>query len=326
MRAISILFALLLVAATDARGADPAPIQMPVTLRSAVTVEGATVTLGDLFLGLDRNADKIVATAPAPGERVVLEANWLARVARAYQVNWQPTTRLDRVSLARAGQPLERPSIDALLQQSLVREGLTGDYEIELDNRLGEVNLPVDADEPARITRLQVDRRTMRFSAQMVAPANHPESRRYALSGRLHEQAVLPVLGRRVQPGDQIDERDLVWLKVRADQVTPATLTDAGQVIGQAPRRALAPNKPLTTADIEPPMLVKKNAVVTVTFRQPGMELTGQAKATQNATLGETVRVVNLSSNKQFDAVVVGRGAVAVGAVPRARLASIQGN
>jgi flagella basal body P-ring formation protein FlgA len=326
MRALAFLLAILL--GHGACAADPAaaPPASPATLRPSVTVDGSTVRLGDIFLGLERDADAIVAASPAPGERVVLEANWLGRVARAYRVNWRPATRLDRVALARASQVLERPRIDALIRQALAKDGLIGDLEIELDGRLPEIHLPVDVEEPASLARLQVDRRTMRFAGLLVAPANHPETRRYPIAGRIHEQVTLPALGRRVAPGDLIEERDLVWVKVRADQVGPQTLTEVDQILGLSPRRTLPPNRPLTTAEIESPIMVKKNSIVTMTFRHPGMELTAKAKATANGTLGETIRVINTASNKPVDAVVVGRNAVAIGPGARPRLAHNQGN
>lgn len=300
--------------------------ESPATLRPAVTVEGPSVRLGDLFVGVERDADAIVAAAPAPGERVVLEAHWLARVARAYKVNWKPVSRLDRVALARAGQILDRQTIDALIQQALARDGVAGELEIELDGRLTELHYPFDATEPASLSRLQFDRRTQRFAGLLVVPANHPESRRYPISGRIYEQSVLPALARRVAPGELIEERDLAWIRVRAEQVNPNTLTEADQLVGLSPRRAVQPNRPLTAADIEAPVMVKKNSIVTMIFRHPGMELTAKAKATASGTLGETIRVLNVASNKPVDAVVVGRGVVEIGPGARPRLAYNQGN
>lgn len=331
MRTLSALaFAILLsghVPSGQAQAADPkASPGMPATYRPSVTVEGPTVLLGDIFLGVERDADKVIATAPYPGEQVVLDYSWLARVARAHGVNWQPASRMDRVALSRASQTLDRQTIEGLVQDALARDGLAGDYAIDFELRTPEIHLPVDARDLARLQQFTIDRRTMRFAAVLVTPANHPESKRFALVGRAFEQVTLPALARRVNPGELVEERDLVWIKVRSDQVAVNALTDANHILGQSPRRQLQPNRMLTRNDIETPIMVKRNSIVTVVFRHPGMELTGQGKATANASLGETVRVINPTSNKQFDAVVTGRGSVAVGAVPRARVAHIQGN
>ncbi len=311
-----------LVPAAQAQQADPkAAPGVPATYRPAVTVEASTVLLGDIFLGVERDADKVIATAPYPGEHVVLDHAWLARVARAHGVNWQPASRMDRVALSRASQILDRQTIEALVQDALARDGLAGDYAIDFDLRTPEIHLPVDARDLARLQQFQFDRRTLRFAAVLITPANHPESKRFSLVGRAFEQMTLPALARRVNPGEMVEERDLTWIKVRSDQVAANALTDATLILGQSPRRQLQANRMLTANDLETPILVKRNSIVTVVFRHPGMELTGQGKATANASLGEAVRVVNSTSNKQFDAVVTGRGSVAVGAAPRARVA-----
>ncbi|MEO0393628.1 MAG: hypothetical protein AAF213_10335, partial [Pseudomonadota bacterium] len=67
------------------------------TIRQQTVVDGDQVTLGDLFDGLDMEmAEKAVSPAPAPGRRAVYDYRTLGRLARAYRVNWQAGTTLDR--------------------------------------------------------------------------------------------------------------------------------------------------------------------------------------------------------------------------------------
>ncbi|MGL1260158.1 flagella basal body P-ring formation protein FlgA, partial [Vibrio parahaemolyticus] len=48
------------------------------------------------------------------------------------------------------------------------------------------------------------------------------------------------------------------------------------------------------------------------TFRRPGITLSLQGRATEPGAMGETVRVMNLSSNKIVQAIVIGPGEVEV--------------
>jgi flagella basal body P-ring formation protein FlgA len=247
-------------------------------------------------------------------------------VARTYRVNWRPLSKLDRITVARAGHVLERERIEALILDAAAKEGIAGEVDVDLDNRQTEISLPMDAGDSATLARFQLDTRTLRFAALLIAPANHPEARRYPVSGRLFPLVTVPAAARRMAPGETIGERDLTWIKVHADAVGPATLTGAEQVLGQSTKRMLAANRPIGTADIEPPLLVARNSIVTVVFRQPGMVLTAKAKASGNGAMGETIRVVNTTSNKPVDAVVIGPGTVAVGGWERPRLAYQGGN
>ncbi len=321
---VSALAALALLVA-DAYGADPAPAQ-PVTLKPAVTVEDARIRLGDLFSGLEQHADAVVGAAPTPGERVTLNANWLARIAQAYKLGWRPMSKLDRVTVLRSSQVLEGYRIEAMVRDQLTKEGLSGDLDIDLDHRPNEIHLPADAEEPATLARFQFERRAMRFSGVLIAPANHPEGKRYPIAGRVYDMASVPALGRRVMPGETVSERDLTWIRLRADQVGPNTVTDPGQIVGLSPKRVLQANRALTTAEIEAPVIVTKNSIVTVMLRHPGMVLTAKAKAAGNGAMGETIRVVNTATNKTLDAVVIGHGTVAVGGGVPPRLAANQGS
>src|SRR5262245_53327040 len=141
---VAALVALLLVSFGASSAETPAA---PVTLKPAVTVEDARIRLGDLFLGVDRNADVVVAAAPTPGERITLNANFLLRVAQAYKLNWRPMSNLDRVTVMRSSQLLERHRIEALLREQLAKEGMTGDLDIELEARPNEIQLPSDAED-----------------------------------------------------------------------------------------------------------------------------------------------------------------------------------
>jgi len=326
---LAALVALVLLAA-DANGADPAPAQAeapaaPVMLNHSVTVEDSRIRLGDLFSGLDRNADAAVAAAPTPGERVTLNAAWLGRVAQAYKLSWRPMSNLDRVVVLRSSQVLERHRVEAMIRDQLAKQGMSGDLDIDLDARPNEIHLPADAEEPAVLARFQLERRSMRFSGILIAPANHPEGKRYPVAGRVFEMTSVPALGRRVLPGETVGERDLTWLRMRADQVGPSTVTDPGQIIGLSPKRVLQANRAMTTAEIEAPVIVTKNSIVTVQLRSPGMLLTARAKAVANGAMGETIRVVNTSSNRTLDAVVIGPGTVAIGGGHPPRVAANQG-
>jgi flagella basal body P-ring formation protein FlgA len=57
------------------------------------------------------------------------------------------------------------------------------------------------------------------------------------------------------------------------------------------------------------PATVKRGETLTVTYSGPGLRLAARARATKDAAIGETIRVVNVQSNREIDAVVTGPGA-----------------
>ena len=84
-------------------------------------------------------------------------------------------------------------------------------------------------------------------------------------------------------------------------------------IVGLAARRNLRAGVPLRAGDVEPPKLVTRNQLVTVVFSMPGITLTTQGRALADGADGETISVLNVSSNRIVQAVVEERGLVAVG-------------
>ncbi|MEM6973002.1 MAG: flagellar basal body P-ring formation chaperone FlgA [Pseudomonadota bacterium] len=89
--------------------------------------------------------------------------------------------------------------------------------------------------------------------------------------------------------------------------------TAAGRLSGLRLRRAMAAGEPLRAADLAPPVLVRRNARVTITWHRDALSLTDMGRALEDAALGEAVAVLNLSSRRTVEGRVTGAGRVAVG-------------
>jgi len=70
-------------------------------LNEHIVVESNVVRLGDLFTNAGTRAEAAVAYSPAAGQRSVLDARWLYRVARAYKINWKPLGATTQVVVER---------------------------------------------------------------------------------------------------------------------------------------------------------------------------------------------------------------------------------
>ena len=149
------------------------------TLRSEVLVDSDTVRLGDVFQDAGTEADKIIASAPAPGRKLVLEATWLYRVARAYRVAWRPASRLDRAIVKRASNIIPASRIAAILSSELRRRlGENEKLDIEFDNRAMRIYLPASLPASVKVRTMDIDRQNSRFAAILVAPDNRPGAMR----------------------------------------------------------------------------------------------------------------------------------------------------
>lgn len=284
--------------------------EAPVRLNHRVTVSGSNILLGDVFSNVKSNADRIIANAPKPGKTLVLEARWLARVARAFDLDWQPQSHFDSVEVAREasiiGRDVLEMEIAAIASERLRNSsGTIEAIEAVLDNRLASIHLPTDAAADFAIDGLDINPHTYRFSALIVAPSTGTPTVRLPVTGSLHRVIDVPVPAIRLSRGETIEPHDIVLTRMRAKAVGPNAILDPDALIGMSAKTALLQGRPVTASTIEPPLFVKKGDMVTVSLNIRNLTLTARTRALQNGGEGDVIRVQNLESNRSFDVKII---------------------
>lgn len=305
----------LLAAPLDGAAAEAADeFQTPVTLRSSTLVDGEIVRLGDIFNGIaDPDlAGTPVARAPEPGIVVEIGTRWLVAVAKAHSLDWRPRSRYERTSLRRSSQDIETEEIQEALRVALSDQGLQGDVQLVLDNPGLRLRLPGSSERSLRVTRLTLDPSSGRFMALVVAPASGDPVATLSLTGRALELAEVPVLSRNLKPGDVVQARDIDWISVPTNRLTRTTVLDAASLIGMSPRRPVRAQNLVRTTDLQTPVVVGKNSLVTIRLETARMQLTVQGRALEDGAAGDVVRVMNTKSNSVVNAIVVDTGSVVV--------------
>jgi flagella basal body P-ring formation protein FlgA len=308
-------FALLLVFIVTAivAAASPAPAQ---SLRTdVVVVEGDLVMLSDLFDGVAN--DRAVLRAPSPGRRASIEIQQLMSIARANGLAWRPQTRFDRVLVERMGQTLDQAEIIPALRRALVIEGMRASDEIDLGSRNFTISLPLDAPADIDVRQVQLDRATGRFTATLHAGGNHAGAQRATIQGRVFATANLPVLRRAIAAGETIRAQDIEMARIREDAGKTNLISNPDKLIGQTARQRLRERDPVRETDVRPATLVARNANVTIVLQFGNLSLSAQGRAVEEGARGDTIRILNTTSNRQLEGVVIGPDTVAVSIGPR---------
>ena len=297
------------VRAAPAQGA-PAPAPAAVSLNPAVTVYGDMVRLGDIFLGAGQYADRAVAYAPRPGGRAVFDANWLARIAAGFKLDWRPSSRADRVVVERASQIVTKDDIENLLQDRWLQDGGDRSSQAVLSNRAFRLHLPINetglGDQPLGVEQMHVDANNGRFVA--VVTWGDGAGDRARLVGRVVRMTEVPVLSVRLRRGEVVRESDIEWKNVELDRLARGALTDAEDIVGMSAKRTLNPGQPITANDIARPLLVNRGDTITMVLSTPVMQLTAKGRALENGSRGDIIRISNLQTSTVVDAVVTGPG------------------
>jgi flagellar basal body P-ring formation protein FlgA len=291
---------------------------LPANLKSVATIEADTVKLGDLWENLGAKADTVIANAPQPGKRITADARWLVAVAQNYGVNWQPASAFDRIVIERAGQMVDIKLVETELKEALGLEGVPAPFDFEIANR-SALNIIIPSSGPSSggpagvaVRDVVWDSRTSRFTATVEVPAGSPAAVRQRVNGRVFTVSRIPVLNRAMGRGEVIGERDVEWIDARTENVRRDIVTDPRQIIGQEPRYQLRQGAPVRMAELQRPVLVTRNSMVTITLKTPFMSLATQGRATEDGGKGDIIHVTNLQTKRVVEAIVDGPGTVTV--------------
>lgn len=282
-------------------------VEEPIALRPEVTVDSSKILLKNVFSGVDRNADRVIASAPQPGHQMTLKATWLWRVAKIFGLDWRPHSRLDVAIVTRASRTVQPGSIRERLGdkvKALVDSGDT--VKVDLDQNLMTLHLPSNSDGGFRIDNLRIDDARNRFSAVVRAPAAGPAHITQSIGGRIYRMVEVAVPSRRIMRGAVIKDDDITYVQMRRDKLPRNKLVSAREIIGKSARRALRTNQPIGANDIQPPVLVERNSIVTISLETNVMQLTAQGKAIEDGARNDVIRVANLKSGQVIEAVVSG--------------------
>lgn len=118
---------------------------------------------------------------------------------------------------------------------------------------------------------------------------------------RLVEQ--YPVVTRSIERGERISDDDIAYIQT-AEWSGRSFIRDAASLAGMEARRPLSPQQPIRTSDVAAPILVKRGALVTLTYAAAGLRLTHQGVALDSGSAGAIITVENAHSERTLKGVV----------------------
>ena len=308
MNKLRLRTALLVIAALALP--TPAHAQLQSTLRTEIVTESDSLQLRDFFEPAGEYASSVVAYAPQPGRRAVFDANWLARLAQRYGIDWRPSSRQDRTVVERLSTVITASDIVAALEQELGSHGYGDEYDLSISNPQMQIHIQADLPATVSVIDLVVTSANDRVTAVVAAPAGDPHAKRYKVHGRIHAVVEVPVPAYAIRPGDIVRERDITWTKVRRAQLRENFLSNPADLIGQTARIPLRAGQPVRKTEVHMPAMVKKGTNVSMIFQTDTMFLSANGVALESGARDEVIAVRNNQSGTVIEAAIIGPGRV----------------
>ncbi|MDP1603559.1 MAG: flagellar basal body P-ring formation chaperone FlgA [Legionella sp.] len=112
--------------------------------------------------------------------------------------------------------------------------------------------------------------------------------------------------------GDIISEHDLAYQPFDVNRLYEGYFIAKNEVIGLSVARTISPGYPLTKKNLKQLPLVRRNQRVTLILKQGAIEITMIGIAKSDGYLNDTINVLNPTSKKVVDAVVVSKDRVEI--------------
>jgi flagella basal body P-ring formation protein FlgA len=286
-------------------------------LKLDVQLNANVIKVDDLWANAGAKANTVIGPAPPPGQSIAVEAKQLAYIAHLYDVDWRPTSGVERTLIERAGRPLTYNEIAAPVRRGLVRAGAPATASVDLA-AVPSILVPPGSDPLVSVEADTYDAGSDRFSADLAVSAQGMQTQRARVTGRVAQMITAVVAVRRLQPGDVITRDDVRATQVAEQRLAGTVEHAVADVLGLTPKRTIVAGQPVDTADVGAPIMVSKGATVVLLLETPNMSLTAQGLALGSGGRGDVIQVMNPLSHAVMAARVTGPGeaAIAPGSTP----------
>ena len=289
-----------LVLAVSASAADKAS-----QLTGKTLIDGDVVTVGDLFTNAGGSAGHVLAPAPEVGKKLTLSANDLARVARAFKLDWQAKEN-EFIVLERNVSLIDSDMIINALNASDLKDKISDKAEFKLSNMLDGI-LVEGKDMPEMVisnTSLDVD--SEKFTASLQLKRDGEIVKEVSLEGLASVMVRVPVLKFSMASNSVITTNDINEIAMPRQQLRGDVILDKATLVGMIAKRSLQANQTVSKSDIIPPVMVKRNELVTIIYKNGPIQLSSKARSMGVGSRGDSLMFLNMNSKKTFEAKVTG--------------------
>ncbi len=278
-------------------------------LRQTVNVTGPYVTIGDFYSEAGELAQTPIFRSPDLGTTGNVSALIIAQQAQTAGFVQAGTDGLTTVSVHRLSIPVNEDLISDILRNTFAERAGVEPTEIEISYQAPlPANMHADANavSPLTIGHVNWSPRNTRFKA-ILNVMQEGQSKPISIVGSAAQMVSITTLARNLERGAIISANDIRQERKSAARYAGREYLAASDLIGMEVRRKMRTGSTFTPRDVRAPVLIKRNAKVTVLYKIPGMNISTQGKAKSDGGKNDLIEIINPTSKKTILAEVIGK-------------------
>ncbi len=221
---------------------------------------------------------------------------------------------------------LTNDDAQSAIAQALVEKGAGKKLSATILGREGDVLFSYNRPVTAEIHGLRYDAATHRWNASLLFKSGQDVVSAIPASGRYDEVVDVPVLTHEVRNGQIISEGDVEMHSITQTQTRSDTVLSISDIVGKSPVRSISAQRPIRTAEISNPAVVKKNSMVQLRFESDGINISTTGQAMEDGAAGDIINVRNVASKRIVKALIENASSVRVvtpGNLPNASMTNL---
>jgi flagella basal body P-ring formation protein FlgA len=279
----------------------------PLELNTHIMLQKDVLTVGDVFANTSSStAKRVLAPAPALGQNLVLTETDLTRISSTFRLGWKNTDPNVTVTVERDAMLIDHKTLINVLGESDLASQIDNGTEISVLRPADGIVVSGHDMPQLTITDISYDPLSQNFTAVVLASRDRKIINKTTISGMATKMMDMPILSAPVDRGSIIGKSDVVTVRVPVKSIRFGMVDRLQDIVGMVAKRNLRANEPVEKSSLTPPVLVRRNEIVTVTYQNGPIVLSTKARALANAARGETVQLENPISKKLIEAVVTG--------------------
>jgi flagella basal body P-ring formation protein FlgA len=270
-------------------------------LKSDAYISDSVITVGDIFENAGPHANHVLAPAPKVGETKIIGMNDLMRIKKAFDLNWTPQGKYEKIVLKRATTSVEKSEIARLVEASVLKKLPSDKVELSIKTPLPRMTFDGHKKPTIKVKDAHYDSFKNEFTVNLDIKGQNGPSKELTVEGQVFQLTDIPVLSENMRNGDLIRENDVHMMTVRQNDINEAVFLSKNDLIGMTPRRTLREGQPVRLSDLEKPKIVKKGEIITITLKNGPLNLTAKGKAMDHGAKGDIIRVMNTTSKRVIE-------------------------
>ncbi len=275
-----------------------------------IEVNSSIIHLGDIFDVTPILADEKLFQAPPLGRTAILPINSLLKIANKYELNWKNEAQIAQITITRKTKTIDADLIKKIISQHAVNAqhiaNATGNTRINLHDEFNTIIIAMNEFGNFNISNFTYRPVSDRFTAKIEYVKNN-QRRHLNISGSIENMVRIPVFANNIKRNQVIKTSDIKYIQINHRQIAANVVLTPQEVVGKAAKNNIRAQQPISAHLLKFPDLIKQNTVINLKFNHGRIQLSLKARALTAGAKGALIKVMNLKSGKQIDAIVTGK-------------------